>query len=236
MAEIDKSLPNTKTEIEIPGEEVLIGAQEEEVVEQEGKETDITMEEDGSATVNFDPSAVTPEGGEEHFDNLAEFLDDNVLDPLASELMDKYKDYKQSRQDWEESYREGLNLLGFKYVTRTEPFRGAASVTHPVLAEAVTQFQAQAYKELLPAEGPVRTQVMGDATVPKEEQSKRVKDFMNYQIMDQMKEYEPEFDQMLFYLPLSGSTFKKVYYDDLLGRAVSKFIPALRDRDWETNI
>ena len=226
MAEIDKSLPNTKTEIEIPGEEVLIGAQEEEVVKQEGKETDITMEEDGSATVNFDPKAATPEGGEEHFDNLAEFLDDNVLDPLASELMDKYKDYKQSRQDWEESYREGLNLLGFKYVTRTEPFRGAASVTHPVLAEAVTQFQAQAYKELLPAEGPVRTQVMGDATVPKEEQSKRVKDFMNYQIMDQMKEYEPEFDQMLFYLPLSGSTFKKVYYDDLLGRAVSKFVPA----------
>ena len=226
MATIDKSLPNTKTEIEIPGEEVLIGAQEEEVVQQEGKETDITMEEDGSATINFDPSAVTPEGGEEHFDNLAEFLDDNVLDPLASELMDKYKDYKQSRQDWADSYREGLNLLGFKYVTRTEPFRGAASVTHPVLAEAVTQFQAQAYKELLPADGPVRTQIMGDATVPKEEQSKRVKDFMNYQIMDQMKEYEPEFDQMLFYLPLSGSTFKKVYYDDLLGRAVSKFVPA----------
>ena len=140
--------------------------------------------------------------------------------------MDKYKDYRQSRQDWADSYREGLNLLGFKYITRTEPFRGAASVTHPVLAEAVTQFQAQAYKELLPADGPVRTQILGDVTVPKEEQSKRVKDFMNYQIMDQMKEYEPEFDQMLFYLPLSGSTFKKVYYDDLLGRAVSKFIPA----------
>ena len=102
----------------------------------------------------------------------------------------------------------------------------AASVSHPVLAEAVTQFQAQAYKELLPADGPVRTQILGALSVPKEEQSKRVKDFMNYQIMDQMKEYEPEFDQMLFYLPLSGSTFKKVYYDDLLERAVSKFIPA----------
>jgi hypothetical protein len=226
MATIDKSLPNTKTEIEIPGEEVLVGAQEEEVVEEQGKETDITIEEDGSATVNFDPKAVTPEGGEDHFENLAEFLDDNVLDPLASELMDKYKDYKQSRQEWVESYKEGLNLLGFKYVTRTEPFRGASSVTHPVLAEAVTQFQAQAYKELLPAEGPVRTQILGNVDVPKEEQSKRVKDFMNYQIMDQMKEYEPEFDQMLFYLPLSGSTFKKVYYDDLLGRAVSKFVPA----------
>jgi len=226
MATIDKSLPNTKTEIEIPGEEVIVGAKEEEVVEEQGKETDITIEEDGSATVNFDPKAVTPEGGEDHFENLAEFLDDNVLDPLASELMEKDKDYKQSRQEWVESYKEGLNLLGFKYVTRTEPFRGASSVTHPVLAEAVTQFQAQAYKELLPAEGPVRTQILGNVDVPKEEQSKRVKDFMNYQIMDQMKEYEPEFDQMLFYLPLSGSTFKKVYYDDLLGRAVSKFVPA----------
>jgi hypothetical protein len=226
MATIDKTLPNTKTEIEIPGEEVIVEQQEKLVETEEGKETDITIEEDGSATVNFDPKAVTPEGGQDHFENLAEFLEDSVLDPLASELMDKYKDYKQSRQEWVESYREGLNLLGFKYITRTEPFRGASSVTHPVLAEAVTQFQAQAYKELLPAEGPVRTQILGNVDVPKEEQSKRVKDFMNYQIMDQMKEYEPEFDQMLFYLPLSGSTFKKVYYDDLLGRAVSKFVPA----------
>ena len=106
------------------------------------------------------------------------------------------------------------------------PFRGASGVNHPVLAEAVTQFQAQAYKELLPADGPVRTQILGNTTVQKEDQAKRVKDFMNWQIMDQMKEYEPEFDQMLFYLPLSGSTFKKVYYDALLGRAVSKFVPA----------
>ena len=226
MAEIDKSLPNTKTEIEIPGEEEIVEAQEELIEKSADGQTEIEIEEDGGAIVNFDPSAVNPEGGEDHNANLAEFLEDSVLDPLASELMDKYKDYKQSRQEWEESYREGLNLLGFKYITRTEPFRGASSVTHPVLAEAVTQFQAQAYKELLPAEGPVRTQILGDINVPKEEQSKRVKDFMNYQIMDQMKEYEPEFDQMLFYLPLSGSTFKKVYYDDLLGRAVSKFVPA----------
>jgi len=228
MATIDKSLPNTKTktEIDIPGEEVIVEEQQDILERQKSGEPEIEMEEDGSATVNFDPSAVNPEGGQDHFENLADFLDDKILDPLASELMDKYKEYKQSRQEWEESYREGLNLLGFKYVTRTEPFRGASSVTHPVLAEAVTQFQAQAYKELLPADGPVRTQIMGDPSVAKEEQSKRVKNFMNYQIMDQMKEYEPEFDQMLFYLPLSGSTFKKVYYDDLLGRAVSKFIPA----------
>ena len=226
MAEIDKSLPNTMTEIEIPGEDVIVEEQQAIVERQQAGEPEIEMSEDGSATVNFDPSQVNPEGGKDHFENLAEFLEDSVLDPLSSELMEKYENYKQSRQEWADSYREGLNLLGFKYVTRTEPFRGASSVTHPVLAEAVTQFQAQAYKELLPSDGPVRTQIMGDANIAKEEQSKRVKDFMNYQIMDQMKEYEPEFDQMLFYLPLSGSTFKKVYYDDLLGRAVSKFIPA----------
>jgi len=225
MAEIDKSLPNNPTEIDLPEEETVDATEAVTDTSMDGK-TEIEMEEDGSATINFDPNEKDPIGGEDHNANLAEFLDDQDLDSLGSELMDKYKDYKQSRQDWEESYKEGLNLLGFKYITRTEPFRGASSVTHPVLAEAVTQFQAQAYKELLPAEGPVRTQILGDINVPKEEQSKRVKDFMNYQIMDQMKEYEPEFDQMLFYLPLSGSTFKKVYYDDLLGRAVSKFIPA----------
>jgi len=225
MAEIDKSLPNNPTEIDLPEEETVDATEAVTDTSMDGK-TEIEMEEDGSATINFDPNEKDPIGGEDHNANLAEFLDDQDLDSLGSELMDKYKDYKQSRQDWEESYKEGLSLLGFKYITRTEPFRGASSVTHPVLAEAVTQFQAQAYKELLPAEGPVRTQILGDINVPKEEQSKRVKDFMNYQIMDQMKEYEPEFDQMLFYLPLSGSTFKKVYYDDLLGRAVSKFIPA----------
>jgi len=224
MAEIDKSLPTTDTN---PlGEEIEIEqVKEAEVIDTEAGPVEIDMTEDGGAEVSFDPNAVEPEGMG-HFDNIAEVLDEQVGDLLASELTDKYKDYKQSRQEWVESYREGLNLLGFKYVTRTEPFRGASSVTHPVLAEAVTQFQAQAYKELLPADGPVRSQILGASTVPKEEQAKRVKDFMNYQIMDQMKEYEPEFDQMLFYLPLSGSTFKKVYYDDLLGRAVSKFIPA----------
>jgi len=226
MADVDKAL-NTTTTVEVPKEEEVIAVQEQIKENVENKDNvAVTMDEEGGAEIEFNPSTVNPEGGQDHFENLAEYLEDKVLDPLASDLMDKYKDYKQSRQEWVESYREGLNLLGFKYVTRTEPFRGAASVTHPVLAEAVTQFQAQAYKELLPADGPVRTQIMGDVNIPKEEQAKRVKDFMNYQLMDQMKEYEPEFDQMLFYLPLSGSTFKKVYYDDLLGRAVSKFVPA----------
>ena len=116
--------------------------------------------------------------------------------------------------------------MGFKYENRTQPFQNASGVTHPVLGEAVTQFQAQAYKELLPANGPVHTQTMGAPSRQKEDQSVRVKDFMNYQLMNVMKEYEPEFDQLLFYLPLSGSAFKKVYYDELLDRAVSKFVPA----------
>ena len=135
-------------------------------------------------------------------------------------------DYSMSRKDWERSYTQGLDLLGFKYDQRSEPFQGASGATHPVLAEAVTQFQALAYKELLPADGPVRTQILGVQTPDKVQQATRVKDFMNYQIMDQMKEYEPEFDSMLFHLPLSGSTFKKVYYDEVEGRAVSKFVPA----------
>jgi hypothetical protein len=227
MAEIDDALPNQPisdqeftetevTEIETPTEDIMESSEEVEVV----------PTEDGGAEVSFDPNAEENLQTQNHFDNLAELLEDNELDPLASELYDKYTEYKESRGDWEETYRNGLSLLGFKYESRTEPFRGAAAVTHPVLAEAVTQFQAQAYKELLPSDGPVRSQILGAITPEKQDQANRVKDFMNYQIMDQMKEYEPEFDQMLFYLPLSGSTFKKVYYDDLLGRAVSKFIPA----------
>ncbi len=228
MATIDKPLPNvSETVIEVPKQEELVEAKEEiiERKDQQGN-IEVTMDEEGGAEIAFDPKAVTGEGGENHFENLADFLGDEVLEPLGAKMVDHFNEYKESRGDWEDTYRNGLDLLGFKYERRTEPFRGASGVNHPVLAEAVTQFQAQAYKELLPADGPVRTQILGAVDVAKEEQSKRVKDFMNYQIMDQMKEYEPEFDQMLFYLPLSGSTFKKVYYDDLLGRAVSKFVPA----------
>ena len=225
MAEIDDALPNNPpSDSEFVEQEVVSGIEAPENVSSE--DVEITTTEDGGAEISFDPNVQEGLQTQNHFDNLAELLDDNELDPLASELFDQYTSYKESRGDWEETYRNGLNLLGFKYESRTEPFRGAAAVTHPVLAEAVTQFQAQAYKELLPADGPVRAQILGAVTPEKQDQANRVKDFMNYQIMDQMKEYEPEFDQMLFYLPLSGSTFKKVYYDDLLGRAVSKFIPA----------
>jgi len=225
MAEIDKSLPNTKTTIEIPGQTEI-----EQTIQEEIQPTDspveINMSEDGGAEISFDPSVASIPGGEDHYANLAEFLDESILTDIGSELDEKYNDYRSSRQDWEMAYTNGLDLLGFKYERRTEPFKGASGVTHPVLAESVTQFQAQAYKELLPADGPVRTQIIGLTDRNKEDQAMRVKEFMNYQIMNVMKEYEPEFDQMLFYLPLSGSTFKKVYYDAMLGRAVSKFIPS----------
>jgi hypothetical protein len=228
MATIDKALPNeVRKEIELEGPEV---AAEENLEIQEDipniGDTEITPMEDGGVEINFEPGAMNQAQSENHYDNLAELLPEDVLMPLGSELFDNYMDYKSSRQDWEQAYVKGLDLLGFKYEDRTEPFQGAAGATHPVLAEAVTQFQALAYKELLPAGGPVRTQIVGAPSPEKSAQSERVKEFMNYQLMDQMPEYETEFDQMLFYLPLSGSAFKKVYYDDLLGRAVSKFVPA----------
>ena len=223
MAEIDDTISNQPISDDAFVEQE-ISTPNEEIESSEGVE--VTMDEEGGAEIDFDPNSLSGTESNEHFSNLAEIMDDQYLDELGSKLYDQYTEYKESRADWEQSYREGLDLLGFKYERRTEPFRNASGVNHPVLAEAVTQFQAQAYKELLPADGPVRSQVLGDLTDQKQDQATRVKDFMNYQIMDQMEEYEPEFDQMLFYLPLSGSTFKKIYYDDLLGRAVSKFIPA----------
>jgi len=228
MADIDKALPNeVKKSIEIEGAEK---AQEENIELQEALpeqgDTEITPTEDGGVEINFEPGAFNQAQSQNHYDNLAELLPEEILSPLGSELFSNFTDYKSSRRDWERAYTQGLDLLGFKYEQKSEPFQGASGATHPVLAEAVTQFQALAYKELLPAQGPVRTQIIGATTPQKEQQSERVKEFMNYQLMDQMKEYEADFDQMLFYLPLSGSAFKKVYYDDLLGRAVSKFVPA----------
>ena len=225
MAEIDKGLPNTRTEIKVPSEEEMtdVNVQEEET---EKGPVEVIPEEDGGAILDFEPGAINVPGTENHFDNLADILPEDILEPIGGDMVNNYMDYKASRKDWEKSYTEGLDLLGFKYESRTEPFQGASGATHPVLAEAVTQFQAQAYKELLPSDGPVRTQVIGLKSPGTEQQAQRVKDYMNYLIMDQMKEYEAEFDSMLFHLPLAGSTFKKVYYDVPLGRVVSKFVPA----------
>ena len=229
MADIDKTLPNViKQPTEIPTPEVTGEDTEVNLVEDQVT-TDVEQTElpDGGVELNFDPrSKLNGQQPEGHFDNLTEAVDDGFLSKLGSEMQANYTDYKNSRRDWEQTYIKGLDLLGFKYSVKTEPFQGASGATHPVLAEAVTQFQAQAYKELLPADGPVRTQVIGRSDPQREQQSQRVKDFMNYEIMYDLKEYEAEFDQMLFHLPLAGSTFKKVYYDSLLQRAVSKFVQA----------
>ena len=211
----------------MPASGMPLGGMSEEEIEVEEIEdpTEMIEEEDGSVIINFE-DAVAKELQADPDANLAEIMDERVLMDIASELVGYYEDDKGGRQEWEDAYTEGLELLGIKYENRDEPFRGSSGVTHPLIAEAVTQFQAQAYKELLPSSGPVRTQVVGASTPDVEMQSQRVQEFMNFQIMNVMDEYDPEMDRLLFYLPLAGSAFKKVYFDDMLDRAVSKFVPA----------
>ncbi len=187
------------------------------------------VEVEEEAVVQLPPEEgeeITEEPEQDFYANIAETIDDKALSQLASDLISEYQSDKESRKEWEDTYRNGLDLLGFKYKSTTQPFKGASNVTHPLLSEAVTQFQAQAYKELLPSDGPVKTKIVGVQNETVEAQAERVKDFMNFQIMEKMEEYTPEFDQLLFYLPLAGSAFKKIYYDALMERAVSKFIPA----------
>ena len=229
---IDKSskfdLPNNiRTKVNVPSRQGQIQAIQEKMAQQENQRpVEINQTEDGGVEIDFDPGALAGVGSQTHDENLAALLEDSELVEIGSIITENYDEYKASRQDWEDSYTKGLDLLGFKYENRSDPFQGASGATHPVLAEAVTQFQSLAYKELLPASGPVRTQIVGKIDQAREDQSERVKVFMNYQLMVEMKEYEPEFDQMLFNLPLAGSTFKKVYYDSVMQRCVSKFIPA----------
>ena len=170
---------------------------------------------------------ITPEEPQFGFNtNLAEVLPDDILGKIANDLLSSIKSDKQSRSEWEKTYTDGLKYLGMKFDEgRSQPFEGSSGVIHPILAESVTQFQAQAYKEMLPAKGPVKTEIIGARTVETENQAERVQEFMNYYIMNVMEEYDPELDQMLFYLPLAGSAFKKVYFDFVLNRAMSKFIP-----------
>ena len=193
---------------------------EEEMVTPDSEEIDIEIEGEEPSVKEMADAA------EDFFKNLAEDMDDDVLQRMSNQLLDDYKKDRVSRKDWETSYTSNLDLLGIKHTTMTRPFKGSASVTHPLLSEAVTQFQAQAYKELLPSQGPVRTRVLGVEDSEKIDQAQRVQDFMNYMITEEMEEYTPEFDQLLFYLALAGSAFKKVYYDEVMQRAVSKFIPA----------
>ena len=209
MDAVEKAL-----DIEPLGEEV----QFEKSVDFDGFE----IQEDGSAEAIGDQPI---DQSQIPFDaNLAEYIDDDKLTKFATDLVDSFEGDKESRKDWEDTYIKGLDMLGFKYENRTQPFEGASGVVHPLLAESVTQFQAQAYKELLPPSGPVRTQIVGEASPMVEQQAERVKEYMNYYILNVMEEYDPEMDQLLFYLPLSGSAFKKVYYDQILKRCVAKFV------------
>jgi hypothetical protein len=221
-SQLDVEDLEAEIEIELPDSQnnVLAMIQGEDIGEIEISPTD-----DGGVEVDFEPQdEMGGEGG--FYANLAEELPDRELARVASQLMEEFDANKASRQEWEDAYADGLELLGFNYEERTQPFRGSSGVTHPLLAEAATQFQAQAFNELLPASGPVRTAVMGDKTRDKEGQARRVRQFMNYYITNVMEDYTPDMDQMLFYLPLAGSTFKKVYFDENLNRAVSKFVPA----------
>ena len=222
-SQMDEEDLKAEMEIELPG------ALESNVIQFEGEannmDIEITADDDGGVTVDFEP--VNMNATEAAFgENLAEVLSDRELQRVASELLSEFDANKASRQQWEDTYANGLELLGFSYEDRTEPFRGASGVVHPLLAEAATQFQAQAFNELLPSSGPVRTAVLGKDTREKQEQAERVKQFMNYYLTNVMEDYTPDMDQMLFYLPLAGSTFKKVYFDEVLDRAVSKFVPA----------
>jgi hypothetical protein len=180
--------------------------------------------DDGSAVVNYEEEE---NESEDNFSaNLAENMEDSQLGELTNELLAAYKDDLESRAEWLESYTDGLDLLGTNTDERSEPFRGASGVYHPLLAESATQFQSQAYKELLPPSGPVQTRLIGETSKEVEAQAQRVKDYMNFMVLDVMEEFDPELDQMLYYLPLSGSTFKKTYFDETLDRPVSKFVPA----------
>ena len=229
---IEKGIPSqldpeelaAEVELEVPGSMEPMATLDMDV-EAENMDIEITAEDDGGVTVDFEP--MDQRGtSDDFYANLAEEMPDRELGRIAGELLSEFDANKASRQEWEDAYANGLELLGFNYEERTQPFRGSSGVTHPLLAEAATQFQAQAFNELLPASGPVRTAIVGAETRDKQQQSQRVRQFMNYYITNVMEEYTPELDQMLFYLPLAGSTFKKVYYDENLGRAVSKFVPA----------
>jgi hypothetical protein len=211
-----------EVEIELPDSANVVMA---DIEAEDVGSIEISPEDDGGVVIDFDPQDQRGVS-EDFYANLAEEMPDRELARISSDLLGEFDANKAGRQEWEDAYTNGLELLGFTYDERTQPFRGASAVTHPLLAEAATQFQAQAFNELLPASGPVRTVVMGKESTSKNQQASRVRQFMNYYITSVMEEYTPDMDQMLFYLPLAGSTFKKTYFDETLGRAVSKFVPA----------
>ena len=186
----------------------------------------LTIEtEDGGMIIDFDPNS--KEIDDIEFDsNLAEYIEDNVLKAIGSDLIGAYTGDKDSRSEWEETYTKGLDQLGLKIEERTTPWSGACGVFHPMLSEAVIRFQSQSITEMFPAAGPVRTKIVGKITEAKEKQSQRVEDYLNYLLTHEMSEYRTETEKMLFSLPLAGSAFRKVYFDPSLDRPSSLFVPA----------
>jgi len=221
---IDKSLEAilTQDDFEMSPEGLMVVEQEEEPV----GDTLLTEMDDGSMVVDFDPMMMMM-GAPVSFDsNLAEAIEDNELRTLAVDLIGKFDSDKSSRSDWEETYEQGLDQLGLEIEDRTTPWAGACGVFHPMLSEAVVRFQSQTIQEIIPAQGPVKTHVWGKFTPERQEQAKRVQEYLNYQLLEVMTEYRSETEKLLFSLPLAGSAFRKVYFDPSLGRPTSMFVPA----------
>ena len=220
---IDKSLEGLFSQDDFDvGPEGFVVVEEEEAP----GETLVTELEDGGVEIDFDPLSDSGSIETEFSSNLAESVDDKELRTIAVDLIGKFSADKSSRSDWEETYKEGLDNLGLEIEDRTTPWAGACGVFHPMLSEAVVRFQSETIQEIIPAKGPVKTQIWGVASLEREQQAKRVRDYMNYQLLEVMTEYRSETEKLLFSLPLAGSAFRKIYFDPSLGRPTSMFVPA----------
>ena len=229
---IEKNPDDISTPIEVAKEKV--NAQSQAL----GIDVNIDEEQEEDLAVNVDPTTgeveidlnedsgkVLASISEDFYMNLADLMEEEDLEDIAQTVMDNYTADKDSREEWEQTFERGFDLLGLKLEETTEPFDGACTATHPLIIENAVKFQSKASQELFPSKGPVKTQVVGSPTPEKEKQAQRVKDFMNYQLTEEMPEYFDEFEKMLFHLPLIGTAVKKVYYDETLGRPISEFIP-----------
>tara|TARA_R110002020_G_scaffold178630_1_gene371660 strand:- start:2007 stop:4547 length:2541 start_codon:yes stop_codon:yes gene_type:complete len=220
---VDKSLEPLFSQDDFDmGPEGLMVAEEEGIPE----DTLLTEMDDGSMVVDFDPMAESREGGDSFDSNLAEYIDDGELGTIALDLVSKFDSDKSSRSDWEQTYEQGLGQLGLEIEDRTTPWAGACGVFHPMLSEAVVRFQSQTIQEIMPAQGPVKTQIWGSFSPERDKQAKRVQQYMNYQLLEVMTEYRAETEKLLFSLPLAGSAFRKIYFDPSMGRPTSMFVPA----------
>ena len=223
----DISTPLDKAKEAVEAQSQNLGV---EVTIDEEQEEDMAVDVDPitgevEVALNEDSGKVLASISGDFYTNLADLMEEEDLEDIAATILDNYQSDKDSRDEWEQTFERGFDLLGLKLEETTEPFDGACTATHPLIIENAVKFQSKASQELFPAKGPIKTQIIGNPTPEKEAQAKRVKDFMNYQITDDMPEYFDEFEKMLFHLPLIGTAIKKVYYDETLGRPISEFIP-----------